>query len=56
VQRKISSGVVMPSRILAMPAMRRLCTPLRIISALISAADAPCSTSSLSGSMNGITS
>jgi hypothetical protein len=39
-----------------MPAIRRLWTPPRIISALISAADAPWSTSSFSGSVNGITS
>ena len=39
-----------------MPAMRRLCMPPRIISALSSAADAPWSTISLSGSVNGMTS
>src|SRR5262249_48538718 len=56
VTRRTSSGVVTPSRTLVHPDMRSVRTPCRIISALISAPDAPSRTSSFSCSMNGMTS
>jgi hypothetical protein len=54
--RVTSSMVVTPSLNLLRAAMRRVCMPRRIASALISAADAPLITNSFSSSEKSITS